>query len=172
MSIVFIRNFNITSNKSVDVKNSQFLVILAIFYGSCTSINKMTNEAIHYAIVEQNEKIIYKRMGMPARTSATPDGGKKMTYEYFTKGMYTTPYKSRVTYSPKKDVFGNREGLTIRGGVNTVTNDPKYTIYEKDVSFLKVFLDKQGNCVRFEQNLQKKQLEMLYEQFKKYIPID
>ena len=132
----------------------------------------MTNDAIYHAIVVQDEMIVYKRLGMPARITTTPDGGKKMTYEYFSKGMFTTTHKSRVTYSTKKNPFGDSEGLIIHGGVNTVTNDPKYTIYEKDISFLNVFLDKQGICVRFEQNLQKKQLEMLYEQFKKYVPKD
>ena len=154
------------------MKTSTKLIVLAVLLTACASINKMTNNAIHYAIVGQNEMTVFKRLGVPAKTVATSDGEKKLIYEYYSKGMFTTPYDSRVTYSQKKDAFGNSEGLIIHGGVNTVTNDPKYTIYEKDVSYLEVFLDKEGKCVRFQQNLQKKQLEMLYEQFKKYIPQD
>jgi hypothetical protein len=152
------------------MKTSTILIVLTVLLTKCASVNKMTNNAIYHAIVGQNEMTVYKRLGVPANTVSTSDGGKKLIYEYYGKGMYTTPYKSRVTYSPKKDALGNSEGLIFRGGVNTVTNDPRYIINEKEVSFLNVFLDKQGNCIRFEQNLQKKQLEMLYEQFKKYIP--
>lgn len=69
--------------------------------------------------------------------------------------MFLTPNKSKVTYNATKDLFGNRQGFTLNSGVNTVTNDPRYTIYQKEVSYLKVFLDKQGNCLRYEQNLPK-----------------
>lgn len=154
------------------MKTSTILIVLAVLLTKCASVNKMTNNAIYHSIVGQNEMTVYKRLGVPANTVSTSDGGKKLIYEYYGKGMYATPYKSRVIYNPKKDALGNSEGLIIHGGANTVTNDPKYTIYEKDVPFLEVFLDKEGKCVRFQQNLPKKQLEILYEQFKKYIPED
>ena len=132
----------------------------------------MADEVFQNAIAGQNEMTIYSRVGRPTSITPTPDGGKVMIYEYYSKCMYTTPYKSKVTYSSKQDITGNREGLTFNSGTNTATNDPKYTIYEKNVSYLKVYLDKKGNCVRYEQNLPKEQLEMYYEQFKRYLPED
>ena len=144
--------------------------MLTILFSSCTTLNKMTNKAIHYAIVGQNEKTIYSRVGIPKSIIPASDGGKILLYESYSKGMFTTPYKSKVTYSANKDLLGNREGVTFNSGANTETNDPKYTIYQNDVSLLKVFMNKQGKCVRFEQNLTRNQLEMYYEQFKRYIP--
>ena len=130
----------------------------------------MTDEVFNNAIVGQNEMTIYSRVGKPTSITLTPDGGKIMIYEYYSKGMYTTPYKSKVTYNPEMNINGNREGLTFNSGTNTATNDPRFTIYEKDISYLKLYFDKQGNCIRFEQNLPKEQLEMYYEQFKRYLP--
>lgn len=130
----------------------------------------MANEAIYYSIVGQNEKIIRSRIGIPSSIVPAPDGGRIIIYESYIKGMFTTPYKSKVTYSAKRDLTGNREGFVYHSGVNKATNDPKYTIYQTDVSYLKIYLNKQGDCIRFEQNLPRKQLEMFYEQFKKYIP--
>lgn len=86
--------------------------------------------------------------------------------------MFLTPNKSKVTYNPKMDMTGHRQGLTFNSGVNTVANDPQYTIYQKDKTYLKVFLNKQGNCERFEENLTEDQTEKFYNQFKRYIPQD
>ena len=154
------------------MKKMFLLIVPALLLSSCTSISKLTNLAIYHAIVGQNEKIINSRLGIPASISPSSDGGRIMIYESYTKGIFQTPYKSRVTYSPKMNLNGNREGFVFHSGVYTKTNDPKYTIYQKDVSYIKVYLDKQGTCVRFEQNLPRKQMERYYEQFKHYIPKD
>ena len=154
------------------MKNLIFLLVLTILLNSCASTNKMANESIHNAIVGQNEMIVFERLGVPTRVEHARDGGKVMIYESYSKGMYLTPYKSKVTYNANKDIVGNREGFTFTSGVNTVTNDPKYTIYEKNISYLKVFLDKQGICVRFEQNMSKEQLEIYHERFKHFLSKD
>jgi hypothetical protein len=86
--------------------------------------------------------------------------------------MFLTPNKSKVTYKANKDLFGNRQGFTLNSGVNTVTNDPHYTIYQKNISYLKVFLDKQGNCIRFEQDLPQEQLDIYHKRFKHFLPKD
>jgi len=93
-----------------------------------------------------------------------------MIYEHYTIGMFLTPNKSKITYSDRRDISGNREGLTFHSGVNTVTNDPAYTIYQKEVSCLKIFLDKTGNCVRYEENLPREVLETYHERFKHFPP--
>jgi len=123
----------------------------------------MTDKEFRNALVGQNEMNIYSRLGPPVRTITSSDGGKIMIYEFYTKGMYLTPNKSKVTYKVNKDLFGNRQGLTFNSGVNTVTNAPQYTIYQNNVSYLMVFLDKQGNCVRFEQDLPQEQLDIFHE---------
>lgn len=130
----------------------------------------MAKEAFQYALVGQNEMTITSRLGAPIRTVPDSDGEKVMIYEFYSKGMFITPYKSRVTYNAARNIVGNREGLTFTSGVNKATNDPKYTIYQKDVSYLKVFLNKQGNCVRFEENLTRDQLETYYKQLRHYVP--
>jgi hypothetical protein len=130
----------------------------------------MTDKEFRNALVGQNEMNIYSRLGPPTKTITTSDGEKIMVYEFYSKGMFLTPNKSKVTYSAKKDLSGNREGLTFNSGVNTVTNDPQYTIYQKNVSYLKVYLDKRGNCVRFEQDLPQEQLDIYHERFKYFLP--
>ena len=102
------------------MENSIFVLVLTILFSFCASINKLTNKAIHYAIAGQNEMIVSNGLGLPARTNPTPDGGKKLIYQYFTKGMFSTPCKSRVTYRTNKTP-DKREGIILYGGVNTAT---------------------------------------------------
>ena len=154
------------------MKDLLYSLALILLLHSCASTNKMTDKAFHNAIVGQNEMTIYSRVGRPSKIIPAPDGGKIMIYEYYSKGMYTTPYNSKITYNPEMDINGNRKGLTFNSGANTATNDPKYTIYEQNVSYLKIYLDKQGNCVRFEQNLPKEQLDIYHERFKHFQPKD
>lgn len=92
-----------------------------------------------------------------------------MIYEFYSKGMFVTPYKSKVRITNAKDQLGNSQGFLFNSG-STVTNDAKYTVYQEDLSSLKVFLNKEGFCSRFEENLTKEQLEWYYEQFKRFIP--
>lgn len=56
--------------------------------------------------------------------------------------------------------------------VNTDTNRPELTIYDENTSVLEVFLNNEGQCVRFQQNITRYQLKQLYESFKKYLPAD
>ena len=153
------------------MRNLLFLLVLTILLNSCASTNKMAKESIHNAIIGQNEMIVLNRLGMPARVEHAPDGGKVMIYEYYSKGMYLTPYnKPAITYNFNKNLIGETQGLTYTSNVNTVTNDPKYTIYPTNVSYLKVYLDKQGNCGRFEQTLPQEQLEIYHKRFKHFLP--
>lgn len=156
-----------TINQPV-MKNLLLVLGMIIFITSCSTTNKMADDTFRQALVGQNEMSIYARLGPPKRTIPAPGGGKIMVYEFYTKDMYLTPNKSKVTYHAGKDILGNSKGLTYTSGVNTVTNDPRYTIYQKSVSYLKVFLDKQGNCIRFEQDLPQEQLDFLHERFKHF----
>jgi hypothetical protein len=143
------------------VKNLLFLLVLTILLNSCATTNKIANESIHNAIIGQNEMIVCNRLGLPARTAPAPDGGKILIYEYYSKGMYLTPYRYKINY---------REGIVLSGAKYSVTNDPKYTIYSTNVSYLKVYLDKQGNCVGLEQTMPQEQLEVYHERFKYFHP--
>ncbi|MFV0265578.1 MAG: hypothetical protein ACK5HT_00420 [Draconibacterium sp.] len=131
----------------------------------------MANEAIHYAIVGQNEKIIFKRLGAPSSVTNTSDGGKEMLYEYQSKGMFTTPNKSKLTLNYTGDMGNTQQHLNWQySSASTQTNAPEYTIYQKDISVIKVFLDKEGNCSRIEHNLTKDELEYFYKSFKQFVP--
>lgn len=70
----------------------------------------MANEALHYALVGQNEKTIYKRLGVPPKNAQTTDGGKVLIYEFYSKGMYVTPNKSNITYETSVDPGRDRQG--------------------------------------------------------------
>lgn len=151
------------------MKNLLFLLVLTILFTACASTNKVANESLHNAIIGQNEIIVLKRLGMPARVEHTSDGGKVMIYEYFSKGMYLTPYnKPAINYNYNKNLLGETQGLTYTSNTNTVTNDPKYTVYSTNVSYLKVHMDNQGNAIRIEQNLPQEQLDIYHERFKHF----
>lgn len=113
------------------MKNLLLLLVMTIFFTSCATTNKMIDEEFRNALVGQNEMNIYARLGPPTKTITGSDGGKIMIYEFYSKGMFLTPYKSKITYNTKNDLPGNRKGFTFNSGVNTVTNDPQYTIYQK-----------------------------------------
>jgi hypothetical protein len=154
------------------MRNLLFLLVLSLLLNSCATADKMTNEAIHNAIIGQDEKMVCYRLGMPARTVPATNGGKIMIYEHYSKGMFLTPYKSSITYNANKNLMGESEGWTYTNNVNTAANDPKYTIYPTEVYYLKVYLDKQGKAVRLEHTLPKEQLEIYHERFKHFSPKD
>ncbi len=43
------------------MKNPVILLALTIMFSSCTSIDKLSNEAIYHAVAGQNENEIYNR---------------------------------------------------------------------------------------------------------------
>ena len=152
------------------MKNVPILFVLTFLIFGCSSSSKLANNSIYYALVGQNEKTIYKRLGIPSQTESNPDGGKTMVYEFHSTGMFETPYKSNITYRAEAGPDGQRKGWTYTTNVNTAANDPKYTIHQTNMSWLKVFLDKEGKCTKVDHNLSKERLEMFYEQFKIYVP--
>lgn len=137
---------------------------------SCSPTNKIARGSFQQALIGQNEMKIFSMLGPPKSILPASGGGKVMVYEHYTKGMFLTPNKSKVTYSHRRDISGNREGLTFHGGLNTVTNDPAYTIYQKEVSCLKIYLDKNGICVSYEENLPHAVPEIYHERFKHFTP--
>lgn len=142
-------------------------------FSSCKSISRLSNEAIYHAVVGQKENIIYNRLGMPTKTQRTPDGGKELIYERHSKGMVSNPNKSKLTFNYSGDMANQEPHLNWKfSSINTDTNAPEYKIYQVETSFLEVFLNNEGQCVGFQHNLTKEQMEMLYEQFKKFIPED
>jgi hypothetical protein len=153
------------------MKNPMILIVLTLIFNSCTSINRLSNEAIYHAVIGQNENIIYNRLGMPNETQQTPDGGKKLIYEQHRQEMASNLNKSKLTFNYSGDMANQNPHLNWKySTINTETNDPKYKIYQVDKSFLWVFLNKDGKCVSFQQNMSKSQLKQFYVRFKKYIP--
>ena len=132
----------------------------------------MYDDAFNAALIGQSELDIVARLGRPTRTDELSEGRKVMVYEYPGKGMFNTPYQSKVTYSFKRDLVGQREGLVYNSGANTSTNSPQYTTYDTKIACLKVFIDKAGKSVRFEENLSREQIDRFYKKFKPYIPTE
>lgn len=151
------------------MKNLLFLLVLTLLLSSCASTNKVANKSIQNAIIGQNEMIVFKGLGTPTRVEHARDGGKVMVYESTSKGMFLTPYnKPAITYNFKKNLIGERQGLTYTSNTNTAVNDPRYTIRPTEVSYLKVYIDKNGNAIRIEQNLPQEQLDIYHERFKHF----
>ena len=149
------------------MKSFLFLLVLTLLINSCATTTKSTSKAINNDIIGQNEMVVKKRLGTPTRVEHARDGGKVMIYESTSKGMFLTPYsKPAITYNFKKNLVGERQGLTYTSNVNTAVNDPKYTIYPTEVSYLIVYIDKHGKVVRIEQNLPQEQLDIYHERFK------
>lgn len=151
------------------MKNVLIRCVFIILFYSCATTYNMTTEAFNHALIGHSEDTIYSRLGIPSEIISTLEGGKIMVYEYYSKGMYTNPYKSRITFNPNLDMSGQREGFVFKSR-SIATNKPEYTIYDIETSYLKLFLDKHDYCVRYEQNLTPEQLEIYYEIFKRYVP--
>ena len=131
----------------------------------------MTSEALYYAIVGQDEITVRNRLGAPTRTVKVSDGGKKLVYEFYSKGAPASMNKSKLTFNYAGDIANQDPHFNWQySSVNTDANASEYTIYGEEASVLEVFLNNEGQCVRFQQNMTKSQLKQLYEGFKKYIP--
>lgn len=131
----------------------------------------MSNEAIYHAVVGQSEATVRARLGTPLKTIKTADGGEKFIYEYYSKGSPTSLNKSKVTIDYSGDMANNEPHLNWQySNVDTKTNAPEYATYQMAKSVLEVYLNSEGKCEKFQQNMTKNQLEEIYERFKKYIP--
>jgi len=148
------------------------LIICALLLGACSSLNKMTNEAFYHAVVGQTEKVVYARVGSPSNTYSEPEGEKILVYAIPIKGMYTYANTSKIKIGPQYNVKSGRQNYNVEidESVNTSTNAPQYQVYQTNMTYLKIYLDRQGTCTKFEQNLMKPQLEYYYDRLKKYVP--
>ncbi len=152
------------------MKNFILIMGIVLILFSCSTSRNTIDQSFDNALIGRNEMAIYKLLGAPTRIESASDGGKIFIYEAYSKGMYLTPNKSKITYNAQTDPAGNIKGWTFTSNVNTATNDPEYTIYQQNQSYLKVFIDKQGICTRYEQALPKEQLEIYHERFKHFSP--
>jgi hypothetical protein len=151
------------------MKKSQFILVIAILFTSCATTNKMANKAFYHALVGQNEMTVYSRLGAPTNIVTSGDGGRILIYEFYTKGMFVVPEVGEPT--------GNSLGFTDKktGAIYDIktysnNNSSSNISYLTDVNSLVVFIDQQGNCVRFEQDLPREKLEFYYNRLKGYIP--
>ncbi|HYQ57702.1 MAG TPA: hypothetical protein VEP89_10185 [Draconibacterium sp.] len=151
------------------MKHSIFILFLFIISSSCSTTRKMYDDAFNAALIGQRELDIVATLGRPTRTEQLSEGRKVMVYEYPVKGMFTTPNQSKFTYSSQRDLTGQAGGLTYNSGANTSMNSSQYTIYDKSMAYLKVFIDKDGKSIKFEENLSREQVDMLYKKFKPYV---
>lgn len=149
------------------MKNIFLLLLVSLFIASCATSEKMADESLSNAIVGQNEMLVFKRLGVPSRVEQTDDGGKIMVYEHYSQGEFLTPNKSSVTMTAGTR-YNTSPGIKYTSNVNKTTNDPNYTIYERNVSYLKVYINEQGNCVRIENTLPQEQLDVYHERFKHF----
>ncbi|RKD90177.1 hypothetical protein [Mangrovibacterium diazotrophicum] len=151
------------------MKNIVVVLVCSFCVMACATTTKLANKAISNGIVGQNESTINSRLGYPVRTISKPNGEKTLVYEYYSRSGYKAPANVK-SKSFRVDEFGHQSGLDIGDVISTLTYDSSNAISGKYTTYLEVYLDKQGNCVGFEHNLTKEQLQLLREQFKRYQP--
>lgn len=152
------------------MRNLLTLALFLLFLAGCSGLEKMTNKAFYYAAVGQTEKEVYSRVGTPSRIETSTEGDKILVYEVPSKGMFKYPNKSQVSVNPSPNPSGQKYSWSVNPSVNTTTNAAEYQDYATNMTYLKIYLDKEGVCTRVEQNLQDPQLEFYYDRLKKYIP--
>ena len=152
------------------MKHLVFSIIMAVFLTFCSTTDRIYDEQFRNALIGQDEMTIYTRMGTPTRIEHKSGGGKILVYESFSKskGMFLTPNRSAVKYSSNTNLAGEREGWTLTFGEHTAANDPQFTIYQEKVSALKIYINKNGKCTRYEQNLPQAELDVYHERFKHF----
>jgi|GEM_PF-951965 len=152
------------------MKKYAFSIFSAIFFTFCSTTDSLYDEQFRNALIGQDQMTIYTRMGTPTRIEHKPGGGKILVYESFSKskGMFLTPNRSALKYNSNTNAVGEREGWTYTFGEHTAANDPQYTIYDQKVSALKIYINKNGKCTRYEQNLPQAELDIYHERFKHF----
>jgi len=151
------------------MKKLPFLLVITILFTFCASSNKMANKAFYHALVGQDEMTVYSRLGAPTNIVTSWDGGKILIYEFYTKGMFVAPELGEPSRNSWE--FTNKKtGAVYDIKTYSIKNSSGNTSYQIDVNSLIVFLDKQGKCLRFEQDLPREKLEFYFERLKGYIP--
>jgi len=145
-----------------------YRLIVLFLLVACSTTNNLYDETFDNALIGQSEMQVYSRMGPPSRTEAVSGGGKILVYEFDSKGMFLTPYRSPIKYDASMNAVGEPQGWTLTFGEHLVANNPQYTIYDTKVSYFKVFLNKKGICTRYEQNMPREQLDIYHERFKHF----
>lgn len=138
------------------------VLIFFSFFAACSTSEKFASREVYNDLVGQNEITVLKTIGSPTQVVHTREGGKVMVYEYTEKGMFLTPNQSNFKYN------ANTKSITYTSNVNKVTNDPQYTIHQKNVSVFKAYIDKNGKCYRVDGSLPQEYMETHYERFKHF----
>lgn len=148
------------------MKSPLYLILLSIITLSCSHARNVYDVSLNQALIGKDQISIYNELGAPKKIEFTADGGKIMIYESTSKGMFLTPYRSPLKYDAEPNPTGEPGGWHLTFGEHLAANDPKYTIYPTEVSYLKIYIDKHGKCVKYDQNMTQEQLDIYHERFK------
>ncbi len=149
------------------MKNLFLLLILSLLFSFCATTKKTSNNAMNNALLGQNELVVLKSLGAPSNVIHTNGEEKVIVYEHLSEGPslgHNNSNNSQIAGQNKS----NSSGLTFTSNVNKAANDPNYSIYQKNVTYLKIHIDKQGNCFRIENTLPQKQSEIYLERIKHF----
>lgn len=130
------------------MKNPLYLILLLFIIISCSHTRNVYDVSLNNALIGKDQISIYNELGAPKRIEFTPDGGKIMVYETTSKGMFLTPFKSALKYDAEPTPGGEPRGWYLSLGEHLAANDPKYTVYPTEVSYLKIYIDKRGKCIK------------------------
>lgn len=147
------------------------LFLFTVLFSSCTTMQKMSNEAIHYAIVGKNMKVVGDRLGLPSQITNAPNNEKIMIYEAQSQGLSYYTSNSNGSMQNVSDKPKSEGGITINpsASASSTPTTNNYASYEK-IWYFKVYINDKGICYKTEENLTPEQLDEYYERFKQYVP--
>ena len=145
--------------------------ILFILMFACTTSKRALNKAIGDAILDQNEIVVFQRLGIPYQTILREDGRKVWIYrkqEHLlsspNNSWHASTHAEQLAVRKNRTFKSSKEDIIIRTPDKTaaieLNNDKTYT---SSNPFLRIYFDRHGKCVSFEQNMTPEQMKIYHE---------
>jgi hypothetical protein len=150
------------------MKNLFLLLLMSLLFSFCATTKKTSKNALIDALIGQNELVIIKSLGTPSNVIHTNGEEKVIVYEHASEGPDLGHNNSNSTQSADQNKYNSNGGLTFTSNVNKAANDPNFSIYQTKISYLKIYINKQGNCFRIENTVPQKQSEAYLKSINEY----
>lgn len=154
------------------------LVSVSVFMHCCISSKRTVTKTLNAAIIGQNELVVFDRLGVPAKTTIYNNGNKVWIYQSGGLQFFSGPNTSWHS-STHSEQLGVRKARTFKSTFSDLTirtpdKTASYTLnddkaYTLNNPFLKVYFNRQGKCIHFEQNMTQEQQEVYHNRLKQYL---
>ena len=151
--------------------------IICLLMSNCATTNRTVNRSINNAIIGENEIVVYQRLGIPYQTIVREDGSKVWIYKSRDGQLFSSPNDSwhasthaeQLAVRKKRTFNTKQENITIRTPDKTaayeLNNDKAYTSINP---FLRIYFNRHGKCVKFNQDMSVEQRKLYNERLKQY----